>query len=229
MLTPAAIFMAVSADAMFTAVAAWGMVCLALSATRERTGPMIGWSIGAGLLLGYCVMLSYGLPLLGILAVAILLAARTWRPLPGAVLAALAVVLVFAAYGFRWWEAYPVLRERYYDGVASIRPFWYWGWANLAALALSAGPALGMGVARLVQVARRVDRTLLLVIGGGLAMIVVADLSGMSKAEVERIWLPFIPWATLSIALLTRRGRQWALGIQLASALLIQHLLYTSW
>ena len=228
-LSPAAIFLAVSADAMFVAVAAWGMVCLALAATRSRTGPVIGWSVGAGLLLGYCVMMSYGLPLLGLLAIAILFAARSWKPLPGAVIAAVAVVLVFAAYGFRWWEAYPVLRERYYEGVASIRPFSYWVWANLAALALSAGPALGMGIARFVQVGRRLDRTLLLVIGGGLAMIVAADLSGMSKAEVERIWLPFIPWATLSIGLLSPRLMRWALAIQLISALLIQHLLYTSW
>lgn len=228
-LTPAAVFLAVSADAMFAAVAAWGMVCLARSATRERTPAMIGWSVAAGLLLGYCVLLSYGLPLLGVLALAILLAARRWRPLPGAALAALGVVLVFAAYGFRWWEAYPVLRERYYEGVASIRPFWYWAWANLAALALSAGPAVGMGIARLVAIGRRLDRTLLLVIGGGVAMVVVADLSGMSKAEVERIWLPFIPWITLSLGLLPTRWARPALAVQLLSALLVQHLLYTSW
>ena len=190
---------------------------------------MIGWSVAAGLLLGYCVMLSYGLPLLGIMAVAILLAARRWQPLPGAVVAALGVVLVFAAYGFRWWEAYPVLRERYYDGAASMRSFSYWVWANLAALAISAGPAVGMGLARLLALARRLDRTLLLLIGAGFLMIAAADLSGMSKAEVERIWLPFIPWITLSLGLLSTRWARVALAVQLVSALLVQHLLYTSW
>jgi len=228
-LSPAAVFMAVSADAMFAAVAAWGMVCLAISATRTRPAPTIAWSVAAGLLLGYCVMLSYGLPLLGILAVAILLAARRWQPLPGAVVAAVGVIAVFAAFGFRWWEAYPVLRERYYEGVANIRPFSYWIWANLAALAISAGPAIGMGLARMLALGRRLDRTLLLVIGAGFLMIATANLSGMSKAEVERIWLPFIPWITLSLATLPVRWARVALAVQLVSALAVQHLLYTSW
>ncbi|MGB9013190.1 MAG: hypothetical protein WCB95_10100 [Aeromicrobium sp.] len=228
-LTPSAVFLAVSADALFAAVAVWGLACLAVSATRSHVGSMIGWSVAAGVLLGSCVMLSYGLPLLGIIAVAILLAARRWQPLPGAIVAALGVVLVFAAYGFRWWEAYPVLRERYYEGTASVRPFSYWVWANLAALAISAGPAVGMGLARLMALGRRLDRTLMLLIGAGVLMILAADLSGMSKAEVERIWLPFIPWITLSLGLLSTRWVRAALALQLVSALLVQHLFYTSW
>ncbi len=60
-------------------------------------------------------------------------------------------------------------------------------------------------------------------------MIAAADLSGMSKAEVERIWLPFIPWITLSLGLLSTRWMRAALAVQLVSALLVQHLLYTSW
>ncbi len=228
-LTPAAVFLAVSADSLFAAFAAWGLACLARSATRARAAPMIAWSVAAGLLLGYCVMMSYGLPLLGIVALAILIAAKRWQPLLGAAAAALGVVLVFAAYGFRWWEAYPVLRVRYYEGVASIRPFSYWVWANLAALSISAGPAVGMGLARLLALGRRMDRTLLLIVGGGFLMIAVADLSGMSKAEVERIWLPFIPWITLSLGLLPTRWARLALAVQLLGALLVQHLLYTSW
>ena len=98
---------------------------------RPPAGPRL-----AGLVLGYCVMLSYGLPLLGILAVAILVLARRWSPLPWAAGAAALVVLAFAAGGFAWWEAYPVLVERYWAGVATNRPFAYWVWANLAALAV---------------------------------------------------------------------------------------------
>ena len=116
---------------------------------------MAAWAILAGLILGYCVMLSYGLPLLGILAVAILVLARRWTPLPWAAGAAVLVVLAFAASGFAWWEAYPVLVERYWAGVASNRPFPYWVWANLAALAFSAGPLVGAGLAVAVQRVRR--------------------------------------------------------------------------
>ena len=72
---------------------AWGMAALALG---HHARAAARWSAGrsvAGLLLGWCVMLSYGLPLLGLLALAVLVAARSWRPLPVAALAALVVVL----------------------------------------------------------------------------------------------------------------------------------------
>src|SRR4051794_1990792 len=133
-LGPAAIWQCVSADAMFAAVAAWGLCALAWGAVRRS----IGWSVVAGLLLGWCVMCSYGLPLLVLLAAGVLVAARSWRPLPAAAVAAAALVLAFVPFGFSWWEALPVLRERYWSGVAHNRPAAYWMWANLAALAFSA-------------------------------------------------------------------------------------------
>ena len=57
----------------------------------------------------------------------------------------------------------------------------------------------------------------------------LADLSRMSKAEVERIWLPFVPWLLVSTALLPERWRRWGVAVQVVSALLVQQLLYTSW
>ena len=59
--------------------------------------------------------------------------------------------------------------------------------------------------------------------------VVLADLSRMSKGEVERIWLPFVPWLLLSAVALPERWRRPALALQLVTALLVQHLLYTSW
>ncbi len=190
----------------------------------------------AGLLLGYAVMLSYGLPLLGLLAVAVLVVARNWRPLPWAVLGALAVVLSFAALGFAWWEALPVLRDRYWDGVASDRPASYWMWGNFAALVFCAGPMLGAGSPSCgrrtrgtwgsVPDAVRVARWLA---GAAVAMVLAADLSQMSKAEVERIWLPFVPWLLVSCALLPERWRRVGLAVQVVTALVVQHLLFTGW
>lgn len=227
--SPAAVFLAVSADAVFTALAAWGLAALACAATRQRTGPLIGWSVVAGLLLGWCVMSSYGLPLLGLLAVGVLVAARTWRPLPGAALAALVVVGGFALAGFSWWEAYPVLVDRYWDGIASTRPFAYWGWGNLAALLISGGPALGAGIAVASRTKWRPLNPVLVLVAAAALTIVIADLTRMSKAEVERIWLPFIPWLTLSLTLLPSRLQRWALALQVATALVVEHLLFTTW
>ncbi len=175
-------------------------------------------------------MNSYGLPLLGLLAVAVLVVARSWRPLVPAALAALAVVLAYVPFGYAWWEALPVLRERYWDGVASNRPPAYWMWGNLAALAFSAGPLAFAGVAH--TLARRPDpatRTVWWLVAGGVAMVVAADLSQMSRGEVERIWLPFVPWLLVGCALLPERWRRTGLGLQVVAGLLVQHLLFTGW
>ncbi len=222
-LTPGAVFMAVSADALIAAVMAWGLACLALATRR------LWWAVPAGLLLGYGVLTSYGMPLMGLVALAVLVAARSWRPLPVAVGAALAVVLGFAAAGFAWWDAYPVLRDRYHDGIAQDRPQSYWWYGDLACLVVSAGPLLLPGLAVAATRVARTARVPQLLVGAAVVVVAIADASGMSKAEVERIWLPFIPWLTVSFALLPERWRRWGLAAQVVAALLVQHLFYTAW
>jgi hypothetical protein len=224
-LGPSALFLAVSGDALFAAVGAWGLAALAVAATRTGR-PALGWSVVAGLLLGAAVMMSYGLVLLGPLAVAVLAVARSWRPLPVAAAAASAVVLGFAAAGFAWWEGLLELRERYWRGLAKERPPEYWMWGNLAALVITAGPVLGAGLA---QLRRGVDRVVLWLAGAAATAVLLADVSQMSRAEVERIWLPFVPWLLVCTALLPDRWRRPMLGLQLATALVLEHLLYTSW
>jgi hypothetical protein len=234
-LGPAAVWQCVSADGMFAAVAAAGIAALALGASGQARGSTawLGWSLLAGLLLGCAVMLSYGLPLLGLLAIAVLVVARSWRPALPAALAAAAVVLAFAAYGFVWWEALGPLHQRYWDGVASRRPAAYWMWGDLAALVVSAGPLVGAGLAQLATRARsRADadvRAIVWLSGAAVAMVLAADASQMSRAEVERIWLPFVPWLLVSCALLPERWRRRGLVLQLVAALAVQHLLATGW
>ena len=48
--------------------------------------------------------------------------------------------------GFAWWDAYPVLKQRYSDGIASDRPQSYWWYGDLACLVISAGPLLLSGL-----------------------------------------------------------------------------------
>ncbi|MEU2060578.1 hypothetical protein [Streptomyces sp. NPDC013455] len=64
-------------------------------------------------------------------------------------------------------------------------------------------------------------------VAAALAALLVADLSGMSKAETERIWLPFALWLLPACALLPR-PRAW-LAAQAALALALNHLLFTGW
>ena len=69
----------------------------------------------------------------------------------------------------------------------------------------------------------------MLLSGAAAATVLAADLSGMSKSEVERIWLPFVPWLLVACALLPQRWLRPALALQVCFALLVQHLLFTGW
>lgn len=234
---PAAIWMCVSADAMFAALAAWATVLLTVAATSARFVVQSLAGLASGLLYGCCVMFSYGLPLLGLLAVTVLVLARAWRPLPFAIVGAVLVVGAFALSGFAWWEAFPVLRERYWAGIARHRPGEYWTWANLAAVAICAGPWVGpaLGVAAVDSATRGSDadtrsrRRVAFLALAGLAMCIAATLSQMSRAEVERIWLPFVPWMLLGTALLPERWHRTGLIVQASFAIVAQTLLYTRW
>jgi hypothetical protein len=62
-----------------------------------------------------------------------------------------------------------------------------------------------------------------------LLTLVFADLSGLSKAEVERIWLPFGIWLIPACALLPSGTRRWWLAGQAGTALAVNHLILTNW
>jgi methylthioxylose transferase len=228
-LAPAAIWVAVSADGVFAAVAAWGLASLAAAARSSIPSRVWAWGLLGGLLLGSCLLLSYGLLLLAPLAVAVLLATGSWRPLPAVAVGAVVPVAVFAMLGFRLWEAYPALHDRYWAGIAAGRPAAYWWWGDLAALAIAAGPALGAGLGSMVAAGRRSPRVVRLLVGAAALAVVAADASRMSKAEVERIWLPFVPWLLLATACLPLRWRRPMLAVQVVVALLVQHLVLTNW
>ncbi|MCZ4276156.1 hypothetical protein [Rhodococcoides yunnanense] len=220
-LAPTAIWIAASADAVFMGVVAWGIALLAVSTTKYL------WpaSIGAGLLLGFGIHLNYGLVLMGLPAVAVLIAARTAKPMIGAVIGALIVTAIFTAYGFWWFDGYELVKERYYQGIATDRPFAYWGWANIAALFCAVGVAVPAAFPRIFT---RIAPINLLVIGA-VAAVAAADLSQLSKAEVERIWLPFAMWMLLAPAVLPERTHRFWLALQVTAALAINHLLFTNW
>lgn len=225
-LAPLVVWAGVSADWMFAAVGAWGLYLLARSGRRHS----VVAGLGAGVLLGFCVFLSYGLVLLGVLALAVVWVSGSWKPLVWAVLSALGVTAAFALAGFEWWEAFPVLQQRYYEGIASDRPYGYFVWANLAAWTFTVGLATWAAFPFLWHRLRASWRDPLpVLVVAGLLTIAVATLSGMSKAEVERIWLPFTVWVVAVGALLPARWVRPALLAQVGLAVLVQVLLVTRW
>ncbi|MGW8374767.1 hypothetical protein [Streptomyces sp. ODS28] len=233
-LAPAAVWMGVSADGCFTAVGAWAVALLALAVTRTVRRPPLA-ALGSGLLFGLLCFLSYGLVLLGAVALAVLVAAHRHLRVPVRALA-LSVVLVgvgmacwfvlFAAGGFSWWEGYVTLHQRYYQGAGGFRPYGYFVWANLAVQCVVLGPAVLAGLRRAAALRRGALVTLAT---GALAALLLADASGLSKAETERIWLPFTLWLLPLAALLPRGTVRWWLTAQATLALAVNHLLMTGW
>ena len=268
-LTPMALWIGVSADSLVMAVGAWGLALLAHAATT-RGRAMAGWSVCAGLLLGSAVMMSYGAILLGFVALAVLLAARSWWPMAiAAATACIPVMAVLGPFGYHWIPAYLALEDRYWIGIARMRPPEYWMWGNLGALLLATGLAMAAGLGALIatlamrrrrqgspgrrgrwgrwldllddgaghavvgggplpEAAARTRAAVLLPLAG-LACVTVANLSLMSLSEVERIWLPFMPWMVLATAFLPRSWMTRMLAAQVLLALVLDHLLNTHW
>jgi hypothetical protein len=235
-LSPLVIWIWISADGMFAAVVAGGVAVLACAAVSAQPARAIVLSTAAGLVLGIGLFLSYGLLLMAPIAVAVLVAARQWRPLLPAALAALAVVGAFALAGFWWYEAQQILVTRYYEGKGADRQFGYWVWGNLAVAAITLGPAVWAAGGAAARQVRRDPRAALrgrsgaLWLGAGAAVaVIVADLSMLSKSEVERIWLPFLIWLVPLTAQLRAADRRSWLALQAAWALGVCVVFRTSW
>ncbi|MBU2663686.1 hypothetical protein KOI35_09220 [Actinoplanes bogorensis] len=225
-LFPGAVWAGVSADGLFAGVTASGVALLAHGLTR-RAGTI---ALAGGLLLGVGCYLSYGLVLMVFVVAGVVIAAGfSWRPALWATAGVAAVVVTFTAYGFWWLDGYHLVGRRYYQGIASIRPYAYWVWANLAVLAVSAGPVAAVIVRRAVRASTGPRRAVWLLPLSAAVAILAADLSGYSKAEVERIWLPFAWWLTAGAALIPADRRRFWLAAQAVVALAVNHLLLTTW
>jgi len=221
-LAPAAIWIATSADAFYAGVSAWGIALFAVASShRDRRSGML--AISAGVVGGAALLLSYGAAALAPIPAAIAVVARRLRPLA---LASVGVALVGAAAlagGFWWLDGLGATTLAYRAGAAAHRPGAYFLVANLAAFSIALGPAAAAAVARL-----RHPKVWILV-GGALAAVLAADLSGLSKGEVERIWLPFVPWVLLATCALRGPARRAWLGAQATVALTVQAWVQTPW
>lgn len=230
---PTAIWIAVSADGYFAGVATWGIALLALAVRQSVRWPVLT-AVAAGVVLGWAIFLNYGLALIALIAVAALICADSWRDavraLVPAALAALAVVGAFAIAGFWWFDGYILVQQRYWQGIALNRPFQYWSWANLASVVCAIGLGSVAGVGRVFDIAAIRRRSgLHLLILAALTAILFADLSMLSKAETERIWLPFEVWLTAAGALLPVRAQRWWLSLNVIGALVLNHVILTNW
>jgi hypothetical protein len=224
-IAPAAIWIASSADALYTGVSACAVAFVVLATGRRGLRSDV-YALTGGLLFGATAFLSYGLVLLVAVPAAVAWRRRRLRPLLLAAVGALPVFVVFLAAGFSWISGLLATRDRYFAGVGSRRPYLEFLVGNTAAFVIALGPATAVAIARLR------DRRLWLLVGGGLLAVGIAMMSGMSKGEVERIWLPFAVWLLPAGAILAagrHRVASWWLGVQAAAAVAVTTVVRTSW
>jgi hypothetical protein len=215
-LLPGAVWAGTSADALFAAVFAVG-VALAVRA-RLRSAAVGGVVLGSGLLLTYGGALVLALP------GALHLGARRWGHLAAIGAGVLAVLVgVWAWSGFWWLDGLLGTREAYWDGIGAQRPALYTTLVgNPAAFAAAAGPAVLAGLWAAGRRWREAASWLPLL---GLGVVLLADLSQMSRGEVERIWLLFLPW----VALAAPGDRRAWLAVQAAVGIGLQIVLRSPW
>ena len=221
-LLPAAVWAGTSGDALFAGVLAVGVAVAVVrrpSMVAERRS-----AFGGGAILGIGMLLTYGGA--AVVAIPVLVHLQRRRPATAGLVVAgvIAVLLVIAAVsGFWWLDGLDATHMAYLDGVASARPSAYFALAgNPGALAFAVGPAVVVGLVLAVRRWREAASLLPMV---GVAVVVAVNTSMLSKGEVERIWLPFVPWLALAAP---GHRRSW-LAVQAGVALGLQAWLQGKW
>lgn len=209
-LLPAALWAATSADALTAGVVAVGA---ALAVGTRASGARL---VVGGCVFGLALLLSYGATLGLAVPLAAALHRRRLVDLVPVAAGIVAVLLLVAASGFWWPAGLRATGDAYWGGIAHERPLAYLTLlGNPAALALAAGPAVAVGLRRRWHP----------VAMGGLLAVGVADASLLSAGEVERIWLPFVPFLALAAP---GDDRRW-LGAQAAVGVGLQVCLRSPW
>ena len=214
------LFGATSADALFAT--------LGLLAAWPLASPRPAARVTGAALLAVASLFAWSL-----LAVGAWAALLAWRRegvkamlalglLCGAIL--LAVHAVFAALtGFDPIGTLQATEQVYRRGIASERPYWFWLAGSPTAFLLMLGPPIAwLGLRAL---AARDDAAVAI-----FTVLAIAAVAGFTKAEVERIWLPFAPLVCLAAAgALHERHLRPVLGALALQALAWELLWNTIW
>jgi hypothetical protein len=189
---------------------------LGCSATNSRGwSGLVGAALGSGALAAVAVFCSFGaLPMLGAAGVVATVLAppayRSLRRLVGiASLAALAFGVVSAVPMLAGYDLFTTAREalgisRYEYEIK--RGYWLWLRFNLVDFSIFLGlPLVAWGLVRVVArswssasgFASRPDMRLVWAVA---ACVLALDLSGVTRGEVARLWMPLMPLAFVALA-----------------------------
>jgi hypothetical protein len=222
---PWTLMVATVADGVYAALAAWAAATLMLAINVGPRGLGLVAAFGSGLVVGLGVYASYGLvPLLAALCAAIVIRTGQPRLLMPVIAGTLTLALIWTAAGFDWVQGFAGARAAYHAGVASQRPYLYFLVANLVVFSVMLGPAVIAGLCR------RPDPGVATIVVASLVAVAIANVSGLSKGEVERIWLPFVPFVTIAATRVARRldAARW-LAAQALTAVALQVVIDWPW
>ena len=223
--SPWTLLVATSADGLYAATVAWSVALLAVAATTAPSPRASAVAVGAGLLVGCSLYFSYGLvPLAAALVLAVLTRTARWRLAVPVITGVIAVASAWSLAGFDWLAGLSAARGFYAEGVARSRPYSYFLVANLVVFGVMVGPAT------VAALSRRLEPRVAGLVAAAIAAVAIADVSGLSKGEVERIWLPFVPFVMVALVGLGRRpgARSW-IAAQAATAVALQLLIVWPW
>jgi hypothetical protein len=134
---------------------------------------------------------------------------------------------LWTAYGYDPFSALAATHRFYLHGAATERPYAFWVFGSPAAWAVMLGPPV-LWLSLRALVARD---------GAAVAtwtLVLVAAVLGFTKAETERVWLPFVPLACVAAAAafperFSSLRLRAVLGGLAAQALIIEVLFFTVW
>ena len=146
-----------------------------------------------------------------------------FRLTAGAAAGVVAVTLLLAAvWGYDPIAIFRALHHAYNDGAAARRPYAFWLFGSPAAWITVLGPPIVWLALRSLQ---RGESAAV-----GVAVIVlISAVAGFTKAETERIWLPYVPLACAAAAATSiTRLRPWLVAMAMM-AVVITVLFQTVW
>ncbi|WP_445152133.1 hypothetical protein [Baekduia sp. Peel2402] len=214
------LFGTTSADAVYAALGVGAAALLVRPSWRDRT-------VGA-VVLALAAFCSWALLAAGAFAALVTWQRDGWRTAARLAVVSAIPFLVLnaglaAAYGYDPIGTLRATEGVYRNSLAQIRPYWFWVLGSPVAWAVCTGLPLTGGW--LIAVRRRDPGAIALAV-----VVAIASLLAFTKAETERIWLPFVPLAcaAAATAIPPRRLRLVLLALA-AQALVTQLLFETVW
>jgi hypothetical protein len=214
------LFGTTSADAVY---AATGLVAAALLVAGRTWLRIAGFAAFALATLGTWALLAIG-------AWAALVAGQREDRRAGlevaggcAIAVLVANVALAAVFGYDAIGTLLATEGLYRNSVASIRPYAFWVLGSPVAWGVMLGPPIA--AAALVAVTRRRPEAVALAV-----VLLIASVMGFTKAETERIWLPFAPLACVAAASVVRPSALRApLALLAVQALAVELIFDTVW